>query len=746
MRKQEIGSMITDLYTEYASEAILNTLPSIDGLIPVQRKVIWACHKNNVLSNKNFMKLLRISAYAMVYYVFGDMPLASAMKNMGNNSLNYFYLEPKGSFGNKNKVEGCGASPRYIEGKMSVYSEDMLKGINKGVVKMVNNFDDTETEPLVLPSMIPNILCNTSQSIASGYASKIPAFNLIEVCDGISDYIINENKDSLYDIIKAPDVSLGGRIIYDKDKIKKIYDNGTGSFTMLGKYSFNKETNVFSIYEIPYETYIETIEDKIQKSIDSGKFKEIVYMNDSSGKDGIRLDIELKKGTNVKVFESKLRKFTPYQCTFPANFTLLDLDLKTPVRMSLEQIVQKWIKFRISCIRKEYEFDIVEDKKTLNLLKGAEKVLLNIDEAVRIVKESKTDEEIVTKLMDFFKLNKIQATNILEIKLKNLNETYLNKKISRINEVEETLNSNIDIVENESKIKDIIIKQLQSIKKKYGKDRMTTIIEDEIDSKIDEGVVVENYNTKLYYTREGYFKKVKAIENRGNNKLKETDKIIDIISSTNKSELLFFTNKNNAYKKWGYEIDDISLNSYGVFLNNYFDLEDGEKIVKIISIDDYENGYVYALFYNEDKKRTNIAKLSPKAYQTKSNRTKISNATANVDNLVDIIYSKNEISFMQFSTDNRISINATDKISPKQSKGSRGVVAMKDVDLFNAFIVDNDSSIEFITTKGKEVKFNMSDKFDDKRTYFEYFTKSLNSKGNYIHNKNDKVKSLNKIK
>jgi DNA gyrase/topoisomerase IV subunit A len=314
MIEKDIIEVMEDEFIPYAGEILVNNIPSVaDGLLPVHRKVEWALHKNGINPEKPFIKLLRAGAYTMVYYVFGDMPLYKSMKNMANNSLNNFYLEPKGSFGDKRKKDGVGASPRYIECKLSKYGKALLHNINKNNVEFKRNFDNTENEPLTLPSTIPNVLTNTSQSIAVGEASKIPAHNLIETCDSFISYIKTQDIDKSIEILKCPDFSLGGQIPYNKEIFEKIYKTGKGSFSIIGKYKYDEKKSKITIYEVPYETFIENIEDKVAECIEKGLFKEITDYHNASDKDGIALDIYIKKNTDLNKFIAKLRKYTPFE-------------------------------------------------------------------------------------------------------------------------------------------------------------------------------------------------------------------------------------------------------------------------------------------------------------------------------------------------------------------------------------------------------------------------------------------------
>lgn len=578
MIERDIIEVMEDEFIPYAGEILVNNIPSVtDGLLPVHRKVEWALHKNGINPEKPFIKLLRAGAYTMVFYVFGDMPLYKSMKNMANNSLNNFYLEPKGSFGDKRKKDGVGASPRYIECKLSKYGKSLLHNINKNNVEFKRNFDNTENEPLTLPSIIPNVLTNTSQSIAVGEASKIPAHNLIETCDSFISYIQTQDIDKSIELLKCPDFSLGGQIPYDKELFEKIYKTGKGSFSIIGKYKYDDKKGKITIYEVPYETYIENIEDKVAECIEKGLFKEITDYHNASDKDGIALDIYIKKNTDINKFVAKLRKYTPFESKFACNFTLLDLDNKTPQLMTLENIITKWVTHRETCIIKEYEFDISEKEKTLHNLNGLRIINEDLDKTIQIIRTSKKQSIALKNLIEYFNLTQAQVQYISTVGLININEEWMSDKIKNIEKLEleiKQLNiekSDINFIHN------IIISQLEDVKKQFGKPRLTEIIYNDKTS-ISKTNIVEEYGIQIVLTK-SYLKKNRVFSEQ--QKLKDNDKVLEILSANNTNTIVLLSNQGRVFNIKANDIETCKPSEMGEYIPNLLDLNKDEKIIKI---------------------------------------------------------------------------------------------------------------------------------------------------------------------
>lgn len=658
---------------DFTAPVIINNLPSIDGLLCSQRQVIWGMKKAGMTSDKQFYKMLKASGRIFDYYVLGDAPLCSVMKNMGNNYILHKYLIPKGSFGNKNSIDGKGAAPRYIECKLDKYAEYMIEGIEKNAVTMKNNYDATEKEPIILPSKIPNILTNLRMSIAVSEANKMPSHNLIDTCNSIEYYIKTKDIEKTIELLKVPDLPSGGTIIYDKKTFDSIYKTGKGSFINLGKYKYDKKTNTIIIYEIPYNTYIENIYDELEKNID--KFsKEIVDYHNGSDKDGLKLILYLKKDANVSTVIQKLRKYTSFESKFACNFTILDLDNKTPKLMNLETIISKWLQHRYNCINNETQFEINKAKIELNKLYGLQIILQDLDKTISLIRKSKSEKIAIKSLIDYFKLNQEQAEYISSsVKLININEEWLNNKINNIKSLEDTLlklNSNLN---NKEYIDSIIIQQLEYCKKTFGQPRKTEIIYEDTIQDIEPEQLIEDYNIHLTLTKDNYFKKTQSTSLRGNTsqKLKDNDSIIAELDSTNKSDILFFTNKCNCYKKHLYEFEDKKLSVLGDYLVNDLQLETDEKIEFMITTTDYKEQLITC--FSNGK----IAKTPLSSYFVKQNRTKPIKAISNKSKVINMFTIVDETKFICQSSINKVLIINSSFINPKASKTNSGTQVMK---------------------------------------------------------------------
>ena len=671
--EKNIIETLEEEFLPYSSEILINNLPKIDGCLPVHTKVLWALYQNGVSHKKPFIKLLRASSMAMVYYVFGDMPLTKAMTNMANNGMNYLYLDPKGSFGDKQKKDGVAASPRYIECRLSKYGEEMLSGVDKNNVSKKMNFDNTEEEIITLPSMIPNILTNTSQSIAVGEASKIPAHNLEDTASALISYINTRDIDKSIDIIKCPDLSLGGQVIFDKQIFNKIYKTGKGTFTLLGKYRYNEKQNKIEIYEVPYETHIEDIESKLRLSYDKGLFKEIVDIHDSSGRQGIQLDIYLKKNVNIDSFIAKLRKYTSYESKFSCNFTIIDLDNKTPKLMSLEDIFQRWVQHRINCISKELEYDIKKNKKELHRMYGV-KLISNttddLDKAISIIRQSKTESIAIEKLINEFKLSKEQADYIATIRLVNMNREWLKRRIDNISDLEVETNELQIKLKDKEQLNKIVVEQLEYIKKTYSRPRKTTIIYNDNVEKIDTQEIIEDYTTTLVLTEQNYFKK--TIKYSEIQKTKDGDNVKQIIQGSNKDDILLFSNKGNCYKLKSYDLDDCTPSTLGKYLPTMLNLEKDESIIHIASTSDYKGNLIVAF------KNGKVASISFKAVKTKTNRSKIMGIINQESPVVNIFDTNNgETNICLISSIDKCVVFNSSIIQPKTSKNVAGNMILK---------------------------------------------------------------------
>lgn len=669
--EKTVVQALQDDFIPFASDALINFLPSVgDGLLPVNRKVIYAMYQNGVTSNKSYIKMLRAAAMAMTYYVYGDMPLNKAMKNMGNNSLNYMYLDPKGSFGDKQKREGVGASARYIECRLSEYSEDMLRGINKDNVPSKRNFDNTEDEPIVLPSMMPNVLLNTTQSIATGESSKIPAHNLVEVCDSFISYLETQDINKSIDILQGCDLSLGGKIVYDREQWSRIYNTGRGSFTLIGSYTYDEQENKITITEVPYETYIETIETRLRSHYDRGNFKEVLDIHDGSDKDGIALDIYLKQGTDIDQFIAKLRRFTPFESKMSCNFTLLDLDGRTPKLMSLEDIITKWIEHRRQCIVSELEHDIGKLEVEQNRLKGLETALLDLDKAIHIVRSSSSDNKVIDNLTKEFDFNPEQANYVASIRLRNMNKDWIRKRIEKLESITKSINEMKSNLDDDDFYKNEIIRQLEYGKKKYGMARKTEVVnqEDLVDFK--EENTIEDYNCQIVFTKNGHLKKTNVYSD--NQFTSPDDYVLQQVPATNKSKLLLFTSHANCYYINIWELNTVRPSQLGVYLSTHLGLEEGERVLYVTPTTDY-SGYMLYAFENGK-----MAKVELSSYEVKTNRTRTLNAFNTNSKIVglDFVDDEDDVDYITRTSIDKAIIFNSSQISSRKATTSQGLTVV----------------------------------------------------------------------
>ena len=667
MKNKNIIDVLEDDFIEYAAPIIVNSLPAIDGLLPVNRKVIWGMYKAGLTHEKILSKMLRAAGYILPYYTFGDMPLTGAMKNMANNSINYKYLIGKGNFGDKQRRDAKGASARYIECKLDEYSEDMLKGINKNAVPMKKNYDNTLYEPIILPSELPNILINTSQSIAIGESSKIPSHNLNEVCDSFINYINTSDINKSIEPLKGVDFELGGQLIYEPDLFRKIYSSGKGSFKIMGNYTYNKKESVVTIKQVSYEGYIEDIERDLRIKYDKGLFKEIVDIVDGTDKDGIALHIYLKKNTDIDNFIMKLRKHTVYQKTFACNFTILDLDGKTPVLMNLETIIQKWREHRRICIKNEFNFEISSNNTKLEKLYGLKIISKDLDKAIKLIRMSTSEKEAVNKLISEFSLTQLQGEYISTIRLININQDWIIKQLKNIEDLEKR-NRLLNIIINDNyKIDKIIIKQLEDGKKKYGRERKTILINEDDTTVLNNKIEVEKYAVTMVFTEEGYIKKTLKISD--NQKVKDGDRVINLIQTDNSGEVVTITNKQNAYKIQINDLDSKQPSSIGDYIPNLIKLETNENIIGLIATSNYKG---YAIITYENGK---IHKLPLESFKTNTKRSMLKNTTTN-EKIVSIIQIDDDVDVYLESSQNKAMVINTSNINSKSSRSANGITIM----------------------------------------------------------------------
>lgn len=670
--EQPIVDTLKINYMPYAMSVIVSrAIPEIDGLKPSHRKLLYTMYKMGLLKGQK-TKSANVVGQTMKLNPHGDMAIYETMVRLttGNGALLHPLVESKGNFGKVYSRDMRFAAPRYTEVKLTDICEEMFRDIDKNTVDFTDNYDGTMKEPVLLPSTFPNILVNPNQGIAVGMASNICSFNLKEVCEATIAYIKNDNIDLLR-YLKAPDFSTGGQLIFNEHAIRKIYSTGRGSFKVRAKYKFDKKNSCIEIYQIPYTTSTEAIIEAIAGIIKSNKIKDITDIRDETDLEGLKIAIDIKRNSDPDDIMNKLYKLTPLEDSFGCNFNIL-INQK-PMVLGITGILDNWIQFRMEAIRRKSEFEIKKKTEKLHLLTGLSKILLDIDKAIRIIRSTEQESQVVPNLMKGFSIDEVQAEFIAEIKLRNLNKEYILRQTADIETLKNEIDDLKDIVARDSRVLDIICIQLKEIAKKYGKPRCTEIIaEDEIEV-ITEENFIEDYNVRLFLTEQGYFKKIPLTSLRasGEYKLKEDDFIIQEIETRNKAELLLFSNKAVVYKTRIHEFSDSKVSVLGDYLNNILDLEEDERIIKIHATDDYQGHFLFA--YENGK----MAKIPVSSYATKTNRKKLANAYYGDSPLVDMFFLEEDLDFVAYSSIDKVLVFNTSQINPKSTRNSQGVWVLK---------------------------------------------------------------------
>lgn len=666
--RQKITDTLEKNYMPYAMSVIVSrAIPEIDGFKPSHRKLLYTMYKMGLLTG-NRTKSANVVGQTMKLNPHGDMAIYETMVRLarGNEALLHPLVDSKGNFGKQFSRDMAFAASRYTEVKLDKICTEIFKDIDKDTVDFIDNYDGTIKEPTLLPTTFPNLLVNPNQGIAVGMASNICSFNLAEICEA-TVHFINDPAVDIKKYVLAPDFSTGGQLIYNEKEIEEIYSTGRGSLKVRAKYRYDKENSCIEVFEIPYTTTTEAIIDAIVDLVKDNKIKEVSDIRDETDLDGLKITIDVKKSTDPEALMNKLFKLTPLQESFSCNFNILINS--NPRVMGIKSILTEWVSFRVSCIKRQTLFDINKKKEKLHLLLGLEKILLDIDKAIKIVRETEEDVLVVPNLMKGFNIDNIQAEFIAEIKLRNLNRQYILNRISEIESLKNEIEELTDIYNNEGKVKKIIIKQLNEVAKKYGQPRKTEIIHEAHVEEITQMHLIEDYNLRLFLTEQNYLKKIPLTSLRANpeQKIKEDDFIIQEVETHNKANLLLFSNKYTVYKLKIYELDDCKASSMGEYLANTLGLEAGEKIIYMVATDDYKG---YMLFGFENGK---MAKIDVESYATKTNRKKLANAYSDLSKLVYIESITDDIELVAYSSINKVLVFNTSGINPKTTRDSQGV-------------------------------------------------------------------------
>ena len=670
--EQHITDTLEVNYMPYAMSVIMSrAIPEIDGFKPSHRKLLYTMYKMGLLQGGT-IKSANIVGRTMQLNPHGDAAIYETMIRLarGNESLLHPYVESKGNFGKSYSKNMQYAASRYTEAKLAPISAELFRDIDKDTVDFVPNYDNTMTEPTLLPVTFPSVLVNANMGIAVGMASNICSFNLKEICDTTVALIKNPDAD-ITETLKAPDFIGGGQILYDEDKMNEIFRTGRGSFKIRAKYSYDKKNNCIDIYEIPATTTTEAIIDKIVELAKGGKAKEISDIRDETDKKGLKITIDLKRGTDADKLMKKLYKMTPLEDSFGCNFNVLIAG--TPRVLGVRELLLEWIAFRTECVNRRVFFDLSKAKDRLHLLEGLQKILLDIDKAIRIIRSTDEESEVVPNLMIGFGIDKIQADYVAEIKLRHLNREYILKKTEDIEKLRAEIEDMEDILASRSRVKKIIVNELSDVVKNYDKPRRSEIIyTSDIDDESEPDEEIPNYPVTLFFTKDGYFKKItpQSLRMSGEQKLKENDEIIETVEAANNTELLFFTDKCRVYKAKAADFDDSKASVLGDYVASKLEMEPDENAVYMAVTTDYKG---FMLFFFENGK---LAKIDLSAYETKTNRKKLIKAYCEKFPVVNMFCVTEDKEYVMKSTSGRILLLNTGAIAVKTTKDSMGVSVM----------------------------------------------------------------------
>ncbi|MBQ9757884.1 MAG: topoisomerase IV [Clostridia bacterium] len=667
---QNITDTLQNNYMPYAMSVIISrAIPEIDGFKPSHRKLLYTMYKMGLL-NGGRTKSANVVGQTMKLNPHGDAAIYETMVRLteGHQALLHPLVDSKGNFGRQYSRDMAYAAARYTEVKLSKICTEIFGDIDKETVDLVDNYDGTLKEPTLLPVTFPNILVNPNQGIAVGMASNICSFNLSEICEATIKLMKDPDAD-IMDVLLAPDFSTGGEILLNQEEMREIYRTGRGSFKIRAKYEYDKKAHCIDIKEIPYTTTVEAIIEKIIELIKAGKLKEVSDIRDETDLGGLKITIDVKKGTDPEKLMAKLFKMTPLQDSFGCNFNILVEG--SPMVLGVNDIICEWLRFRKNCIKRGIRYDIDKKSAKLHLLEGLEKILLDIDKAIKIVRETEEDALVVPNLMSGFGIDEIQAEFVAEIKLRNLNKEYILKRTAEIKSLAEEIEELRDTLEKNKKIEKIIEKELKEISKKFGVPRKSAIVSDsEIEVEIEEKI--ENYPVFIFCTKDGYIKKISHLSLRfsGEQKVKENDEIVQCVDTDNTAEILVFSTSGEVYKTKAHEIPDSKASLLGEYLPNILSMGEGERVVGVVITKEYKGNI---LFCFENGK---IAKVDIKGYETKQNRKKLTNAYSMASPLVKVMFLPEDTELVAISNIGKALVFNSEQIALKTTKNSQGVNVM----------------------------------------------------------------------
>lgn len=669
--EQPITETLETNYMPYAMSVIVSrAIPEIDGFKPSHRKLLYTMYKMGLLTGAR-TKSANIVGQTMKLNPHGDAAIYETMVRLskGYEALLTPFVDSKGNFGKMYSRDMSYAAPRYTEAKLAPICAEIFKDIDRDTVEFADNYDGSVKEPTLLPTTFPNVLVSANLGIAVGMASQICGFNLDEVCQTTIEYLQDPEHDIL-STLPAPDFPSGGEIIYDRAEMERIYSTGRGGFRVRARWRYVKSENIIEIFEIPYTTTTEAIMDKVAELIKSGKVREINDMRDETDLGGLKLAIDLKRGADPDKLMQKLFKMTPLMDSFPCNFNILIAG--NPRVMGVGEIIGEWCAWRTDCVRRRAYFDLGRKKDKLHLLKGLEKILLDIDKAIAIIRNTELESEVVPNLMTGFGIDEIQAEFVAEIKLRNINREYIMKRVSETEALEKEIADLEDIVGSRRRIKGIIISELKDIIKKYPTPRRTGLIYSHEIEEFTEEDTAEDYHVTMFVSREGYFKKItdQSLRMSGEQKYKEGDGLLISFEGSNRCELLVFTDRQQVYKARAADFDDAKASSLGTYMPTALEMDDGERVLTVLDPGKYTGQLL--LFFENGK----CARFGLDAYETKTNRKKLVNAYSDKSPLASVIVIDQETDMAVFSDDGRAMVFNTSLMQPKTSRSTQGVNCM----------------------------------------------------------------------
>ena len=667
--EQAISETLELNYMPYAMSVIVSrAIPEIDGFKPSHRKLLYTMYKMGLLSGGR-TKSANIVGQTMKLNPHGDAAIYETMVRLarGNETLLHPFVDSKGNFGKVYSRDMAYAAARYTEAKLDSICTELFRDIDSDTVDMVDNYDATMKEPTLLPTTFPNVLVSANQGIAVGMASNICSFNLREVCETAIALMNNPEHDVL-ETLPGPDFSTGAELLFDEHTTREIYNTGRGSFKLRAKWRYVKEGNLIEIYEIPYSTATEVIMDKVAELIKAGKIKEINDMRDETDLGGLKLTIDLKRGVEPDKLMQKLFRLTPLQDTFACNFNILIAGM--PRVMGIPEILEEWTAWRTDCVKRRLYYQIQKKEDRLHLLKGLERILLDIDKAIAIIRETELESEVVPNLMIGFGIDEIQANFVAEIKLRNINKEYILKQTRAIDDLEQEIDDLRDTLHSSRRLKNLIIKELKTVADKYGQDRKTTIVYDAQQlTAEDETEEIPDYPVTVFVSKEGYLKKItqQSLRMSGEQKFKEGDSLAFSKEMTNRAEILVFTDQYQCYKSRLSDFEDGKASQLGDYLPQKLGMDAGENVLQVVFPGDYKG---FVLFFFENGK---AAKVPLSAYETKTNRRRLTGAYSDKSPLKAVLALDTDQQVAVYTTDGRAAVISTAQLLPKTTRNTIGV-------------------------------------------------------------------------